>query len=227
MKKILLLLISAVLIVSCSKTPASIPSGQWSYKILMNGTEVGSADISNKMENDRYVNVVDMKMQAGEILNTTKQVVIETMDFKPVKLEIHNKIFTGNSTENIDTVAVFEGQQVTLTADKTTSSFTISRPFVLEGNAITSELIKAGFRDGTEIVLSVYEPSIELEEPITIKTRVVGREKVDINGVPKDLIHITHQIENMKNIDSYIDDRGITQKEVITMLNSRLELVIK
>jgi hypothetical protein len=34
-------------------------------------------------------------------------------------------------------------------------------------------------------------------------------------------------IENFKEIDIYIDEKGVTQKADILMLNNRIELVIK
>jgi hypothetical protein len=88
-----------------------------------------------------------------------------------------------------------------------------------------NELIKSGFRNGTVVRHHVYEPSVDIEEPVLIIVKVIGWERVELRGKKKKLLHIGYSIENLKNIDVYIDDRGITLKTVITMLNNRLELV--
>ncbi len=89
------------------------------------------------------------------------------------------------------------------------------------------ELIKNEFKPGTVIRNYIFEPTVDTEEPVLVLVKVLGREDVRINGKTRNLIHLGLSIENLKNIDSYIDDDGITQKTVITMLNNRLELVLE
>ena len=166
-------------------------------------------------------------MKAGAIVNTTKQTIVETTEFAPVRLEIQNKIIHGGITENIDTTAVFKGKTVTLTAGSDTSTFTMEKPFVLDGAIYIHEIIRNEFKEGTEISFSVYEPSIETEEPVSLKLKVLGAEMVTVGNTQKELVHITEAIAGIKNINIYIDKQGITHKAVITMLNNRLELVLQ
>jgi hypothetical protein len=55
----------------------------------------------------------------------------------------------------------------------------------------------------------------------------MGQEKLEINGRPKKVFHMKQIIENFKEIDIYLDEKGVTQKADILMLNNRIELVIK
>ena len=125
------------------------------------------------------------------------------------------------------TIAKFTGNRVDLNAAATLSTITIDKPFILEGNYFMNELIKHGFKEGTILKNYVYEPSVDVEEPMLVMVKVFGRENVSINGKNKKLIHLGFSIENMKNIDMYMDDEGVTHKTTIVMLNNKLELVLK
>ena len=225
MKKALVSIIVFLVTATCQNTPDSIPLGSWDYDIYINDVKTGTARFSTEKTGNTYVCSSFMQVFGGDVINTTEQVLIETTDFKPVKLEIHNKIIHGDTVEKIDTVARFKGGQVTLTVDGMTSTVVINRPFVLDGNIYLHELIKAGFKKGTSISLSVYEPSIEIDEPVTMHVSVMGRKTVSVGGRIRPLIHITQAIAGIKSIDVYIDNRGVTHKAVIEMLNNRLELI--
>lgn len=212
---------------ACKPAPSEIPLGTWKYDILVNGIKNGTAVITNSLDNGRYTSNSRMEIKAGKISNTTEQVLVETTEFKPVRLEIKNRIIHGDVIEKIDTVAEFNDQQVTLDSDGNKRTFTINQPFVLDGNLYMRELIKAGFKQGTTLTLSVYEPTIEVEEPIPVKIAVVGREKVDVKNEMKELIHIVQFIAGIKSVDIYMDDSGITYKAVIVMLNNKLELILQ
>ncbi|HOO72309.1 MAG TPA: hypothetical protein PK926_11155 [Spirochaetota bacterium] len=227
MKKTAFLSFILLMLIACKSAPGPVPLGSWDYEILINGVPVGEAEMSTSKKNDTYISVAEMSMKAGAIVNTTKQTIVETTGFAPVKLEIQNRIIHGGITENIDTTAVFKGRTVTLTAGADTSTFTIEKPFVLDGAIYIHEIIRNGFKEGTEISFSVYEPSIETEEPVSLKLKVLGTEMVSVGNTQKELVHITEAIAGIKNINIYIDKQGITHKAVITMLNNRLELVLK
>ncbi len=224
-----LLLFTAILMVSagaCGRGASGIPTGTWKYTLLVNGAPIGKAVTSNKIIGSRYVSTMDMEMDAGYIKNTSRQIITETLDFKPVKLELYNKTIQNGQESEVKTVAVFKGNAVDLDTGEAKSTFTIDKPFILEGNYFMKELIKNEFRKGTVIRNYIYEPSVDTEEPVLVLVKVLGREDVRIKGKTRSLIHLGFSIENLKNIDSYIDDDGITQKTVITMLNNRLELVL-
>lgn len=211
---------------SCRKGADSIPTGTWKYRLLVNGAPLGSAVVSNSKSGGRYISSMEMQMDAGYVRNWTSQKIIETIDFRPIRLEICNKTFQNGEDTEIKTVAEFNGDTVTLDTGESKSVITISRPFILEGNYFMNELIKTGFKKGTVIRNYIYEPSVDIEEPVLVLVKVIGREKILVNDHKKSLIHLGFSIENMKNIDSYIDDEGITQKTIITMLNNRLELIL-
>jgi len=157
-------------------------------------------------------------------------VVVETTKFKPVKVEIHNEIINNDTIQKIKTIAHFKGPQgheVELDTGEEKTSFTIGKPFVLDGNYFMSELLNKKFKNGTVIQSFVYEPSIEVEEPVMMTVKVIGMEKVEINGSKKTLLHLVQSIENFKTIDLYLDNEGIANKFVIKMLNNTIELVLK
>ncbi len=227
MKK--LLLYTVILLISagaCRKGADDIPTGTWKYRLLVNGAAIGKAVVTNRTADGRYVSTMDMEMDAGYIRNTSRQIITETLDFKPVKLELYNKTIQNDQVTEVKTIATFSGNRVELDTGEGKSTITITRPFILEGNYFMKELIRNEFKKGTVIRNYIYEPSVDTEEPVLILVKVLGREDVTIHGKTRNLIHLGFSIENLKNIDSYIDDDGITQKTVITMLNNRLELVL-
>ena len=212
---------------ACRSKLSSIPTGTWTYRLLVNGAAIGKAVVTNTVSNNLYISTTDMEMDAGNIKNTTRQVITETMNFKPVRLEVYNKTIQNDQVNEMKTIAKFTGNKVELDAGGSKSTITIAIPFILEGNYFMNELIKHDFKNGTIIKNYIYEPSVDIEEPVLVLVKVLGREDISIKGKTRNLIHMGFSIENLKNIDSYIDANGITQKTVITMLNNRLELVLE
>ncbi|OHD68565.1 MAG: hypothetical protein A2W19_12295 [Spirochaetes bacterium RBG_16_49_21] len=228
MKKLILSLIILTLALSyCQTRLTTIPTGTWKYKLLVNGAAIGTATISNAVAGNNYVSTLDMEIDAGHIKNSTRQIVTETRDFKPVRLEVYNRMAQNGRVNEIKTIAAFKGSAVELDTGDSKSTITIDKPFMLEGNYFMQELIKAEFKEGTVIKGYVYEPSVDIETPVLILVKVIGREEVSIGGKMMNLLHLGYSIENLKNIDAYIDDRGITQKTVIVMLNNKLELILE
>jgi hypothetical protein len=228
MKKLLVLTI--ILFVSagaCRKGAEEIPSGTWNYRLLVNGAPIGRAVVTNKIVNNNWVSTTNMEMDAGYVKNTSRQIITETLEFKPVKMETYNRTIQNGQVSEVRTIATFNGSKVELETGEGKSTITISKPFILEGNYFMKELIRNEFKAGTIIRNHVYEPSVDTEEPVLVLVKVLGREDVSINGKTRNLIHLGFSIENLKNIDSYIDNDGITRKTVITMLNNRLELVLE
>lgn len=227
--KIALILFAVLLTAapSCRKGATRIPTGTWNYRLLVNGAPLGSAVVSNTVSDGRYVSTTDMQMDAGYVKNSTRVTVIETLEFKPVRLESCNRTVQNGQESEMKTVASFSGGRVDLDTGESKSVVNIKKPFVLEGNYFMNELIKAGFRQGTVIQHLIYEPSVDIEEPVLVLLKVIGREDVRVNDKKMNLIHLGFSMENMKNIDSYIDDNGVTQKTIITMLNNRLELILE
>jgi hypothetical protein len=233
MKRNVIYILSLLFLVNfCSSSPAahdSIATGEWKYKLAVNGVSVGTAVISNKIKDGNYVSSSEYSMKLADLDTTTKDVVTETMDFKPVRLESSTKIRNNGKDYGTDIVTVFNGRNVELTygtAGKKVN-YTIGRDFIIDGGYFTNQLIKSKFKEGIEIVNYVYNPSVELETPIKAVTKVAGREKITINGTEKNLIHIVQSIENIKdNIDIYADPNGIMQRGIIHMLNLKIELEI-
>lgn len=211
---------------ACRVKPTAIATGTWKYRLLVNGADIGNAVVTNTVSNNRYVSTMEMEMNAGYMQNTVRQVSVETLDFRPVSLEIHSKILQEGKTHEVTTIAKFNGSAVELDTGEAKSTITINRPFILEGNYFMNELIKSGFKEGTVVKNHIYEPSVDTEEPVLMMVKVIGTESVEIRGRNVDLIHLGTSIENLKNIDSYIDKKGITHKSVITMLNNRIELIL-
>lgn len=228
MKKILIVSLLIILSASaCRSRSSGPPTGTWKYRLLVNGAPIGSAVSTNSLSGGKYVSTVEMEMDAGYVKNSTRQVVTETTDFKPLKLEVYNKTVQNGQENELKTIAVFKGARVDLDTGDAKSTITISKPFILEGNYFMKELMKSGFKAGTVVRHHVYEPTVDIEEPVLMIIRVIGTEEVTINGATKSLIHLGYAIENMKNIDAYVDSDGITHKMIITMLNNRLEMILK
>ncbi len=212
---------------ACGGKPSSIPTGSWKYRLLVNGADIGKAVVTNTVTNNRYVSTMDMDMNAGYVRNTVRQVTTETLDFRPVSLEVRSTTLQEGQSHETVTIATFSGNRVELDTGDSKIRITTGRPFIIEGNYFMGELIKSGFKDGTVVRNHVYEPSVDTEEPVLMMVKVFGTEQVTVNGKTMELIHLGTSIENLKNIDSYIDRKGVVHKSVITMLNNRLELILE
>jgi hypothetical protein len=205
--------------------PSEIPSGTWNYKLLVNDSPVGSATLSNRREKDTYVITSDLLMTVGDVKNSSKQIVTETLDFKPLKIETYNRTTQGAMVQNVDTVAIIQGRNVEVQAGRLKTRVTLDRDFILDGNYIMSWLIAGKFKEGMHLRAYIYDPSIEVDRVIPISTRLLGRETVTIGGKPMRLYHVIQSLESVKSADSYLDEQGILFKAVIRMLNLKIELV--
>jgi hypothetical protein len=229
MKFRFILLILFFISTECSsrKMPGTIPMGRWEYKLMINGVTVGSAVISNSQNEKHYISETEMKMKVGKITNISHQVVTETKEFKPVKLEVNNSINFNDTSQKIITTAVFKEKTIELVSLGTRSKINVNEPFVIDGNYFISKLIKNSFKEGYSVSSLIYEPSMEPDETIGVTVRVVGIETVDTGEKSIELIHIIQSIDNFKSVDIYINFDGIMEKAVIKMLNNRIELVRK
>lgn len=219
------LIATIMLLGACSKTPVALPSGNWNYALLLNGNRVGTAAISNLRENGRYITITEMTMKAGDVTSVSKQIITETEDFTPIKYETYNKIIKGNLVQNIDTVAVFEGKKVKLTAGTSTQEIELERDFKLEGNYMLSKLIAGGFKKGMKVESYIYEPAIDPEIPVLMKAMVLGRESVKIGEKSHDAFHVIEYIAKFKSFDMYLDEQGALLKAELTMLNMNIQLI--
>lgn len=220
-----LIFILIILSLGCKSLPEKIPTGAWKYKILTNGVEFGSAVISNRISNGTYISTSELSIGSGKIINTSKQIITETLDLKPVKLENHNKISDGSTEQTIDTIASFKGREIEIQAGNHKSNVKIEKDFLLDGNYYISKLIENKFKEGFKLSYFIYDPGIEIESLIPVTVRVIGPETISINGKRERVIHIVQSIEGIKSADAYLDGKGVMVKAVIQMLNLKIELV--
>lgn len=219
-----LIIISAI---SCTSTPTQIPEGTWNYDLLINGVKAGSAILSNTRSGDNYISKSEMYLNMGSIQNKSIQIVTETKNFKPVKLEVLNTVTdtSGNSAQEINKTAVFDGENVSLKNGDYESKFKIQGPFVLDGNYFFSELLKNKFKTGLIVKANMYEPSVEIDTPILVLVETKGIETVQVGNKSMKLLHIKQRVEKLKSMDIYVNEKGITEKFVVKMLNNIFELV--
>lgn len=210
---------------ACFRPPVRVPTGSWNYTLLLNGSEAGSAVISNELRDGCYRSTMELTMRAGSVTNVSWQEVVETADFRPVRLTTRNRIITPASVQEINTTAEFSGRTVRLDTGDQRSEITLQRDVVLDGNYFLSSLIDREFAEGSHVEAYVYDPSIEMDGPILLKSRVGGRTLVNVGGETFTAIRLNHSIENVKNMESYIDSDGVLLKAVIVMLNMHIELV--
>ena len=220
----ILILISAV---SCSSKPVKIPEGTWNYDLLVNGAQAGRAVFSNTSSDKYFITKSEMYLNMGSIENKSVQIVTETKDFKPVKLEVFNTVTneSGKGAQEINTTAVFKGNEVTLnTWDLKDKKIIIQKPFILDGNFFFNELLKINFKTGIIIKAHIYEPSVEIEKPILVLVESKGFEQINIRNKSMNLLHIKQRIEKLKSVDMYINEEGVIEKIVLKYLNSIFEL---
>jgi len=212
--------------VSCTSKPAQIPEGTWNYDLLVNGVKAGRAVFSNTSSGNNYVLKSEMYLNIGSIENKSIQIVTETKDFKPVKLEVLNTVTdtAGNSTQEINKIATFNGDEVNLKTGDYESKFKIQGPFVLDGNYFFSELLKNKFKTGVIIKANIYEPSVEIDTPILVLVETKGVETVQVGNRSMKLLHVKQRVEKLKSMEMYLNDKGVTEKMVIKMLNNVFEL---
>lgn len=227
MKKLSLIILTALLLISCKSNPQAIPEGAWTYDLIVNGVKAGSAFLKIDETDDLYITKNEMSLKMGTMENKTLQIVTETKDFKPVKLETYNTIKDSASgiNQEVSKIAIFDGNKVKLKSDGYETVFSIESPFILDGNFFFKELMKSGFKKGTRIEAQIYEPSVEIDTTILVVVDVAGREKVKIGSQEMNLIHVKQRVEQLKIVDIYLNDEGVMEKAVIKMLNNVFELV--
>lgn len=215
-----------MLLISCKSNPESVPEGTWKYDLFVNGVKAGSAITVIDEKENLYITRSEMYLKIGTMENKTVQTITETIDFKPVSLEIHNTIKDSASGLNheMSKIAFFEGNKVTLKSDGFESVIDITGPFMLDGNFFFKELAKSGFKKGTRIEAKIYEPSVEIDNTILVIVNVAGREKIKVGSVEMNLIHVKQRVEQLKIVDMYLNDEGVMEKAVIKMLNNIFEL---
>ncbi len=216
--------IAVAILPCCFGGPEEIPAGSWRYALLLNGNPVGKAVVSSRSDGSNQVTETELTMKAGDVTNISRQIVTETREFHPVKLETYNKIITGGKTQNIDTIAKFVGSRVELESGGEKTVYEISREFRLDGNYVLAMLMKGGFEKGMAVDTYIYEPSIDPEIPVLMKTRVKGRETIELRGKKYSAFHVVQYIERFKSFDMYLDGNGVLLKADITMLNMNIRL---
>jgi len=214
-----------IFIAGCFNPPRELPAGTWKYALLLNGHRVGNAVVSSRTEGDAFITSTELTMKAGAVTNISRQVVTETKDFRPVKLETYNRIITGAATQEINTVATFNGRKVELVTGGEKRTFEIDREFRLEGSYMMDRLIRGGFEKGMTVESYIYEPSIDPEAPVLMKARVVGRETIELGGRRHDAIRVVEYIAKFKSFDMFIDGEWALLKAELTMLNMNIQLL--
>lgn len=229
MKRLARIPIAALLLsrVACADVPRAIPVGSWDYVLLVNGVRAGSALISNRREGETYVITSELDIDIAGMRNVSRQVVTETADFTPIRLETINRIHGPEGWKDIRTTALFRGAEVEIRSGGRATRISLSGNYVLDGNYFAAKLIQGGFREGLEIKAAIYDPSIELDALVPVTTRVVGRETVEVAGKKRRLLHISQSIDVIKSADSYLDENGVMVKAVMRMMNLTIELVLK
>jgi len=223
--KILLLVIVAGVITCAGKsTPKSIPEGTWNYDLIVNGVKAGKGIFSNSIIDGNYVVKSELYINMGPIENKAVYIVTETMDFKPVKLEVYNTTIdkSTDGVQEINKIAVFKGAEVTLQAGDKKSKFKIDEDFTLDGNYFISQLIKNKFKQGTIVEARIYEPLVEIDSAILALAEVKGYSAVDVGKKSMKLLHLKYRVENLKSMDMYLNEHGVTEKMVMKMLNFEL-----
>jgi hypothetical protein len=224
-------IITSILIIaiaaSCSSKPKSIPEGTWNYDLLVNGIKAGKAVFSNTSSGDNFISRSEMHLNVGAVENKSVQIITETKDFRPVKLEVYNTVndTSSKNSDVINKIATFNGGDVTLKTDEDEARYKIKQRFILDGNYFFNELLKKNFKTGTVIRAEIYEPSVEIDAPILVVVEVKGMEEVQIGKRTMKLLHIKQRVEKLKSMDLYINEKGVTEKVVIKMLNNVFELV--
>jgi len=230
MKNILCFVPILFVIVGCSTLapPKSIPTGTWDYKLFMNGSEMGNASVSSIETPSLYISTTLMSIKVGNVQSTVKEIVTETKTFVPVKFETYNQVITNGNIQNINTIAVFNGKEITVVNSQgQTARIIINKPFVLPGNYLTKALLDKGYAKNSSAEVEVYSPLLELEDTISVKQTVIGIESIEINGTKEELFHIKEIMADYQQSDVYIDQNAVPRKIRILMLNNLIELVIQ
>lgn len=233
MKKIskpAIIIISAALIfASCggSFKIEEIPEGSWDYSILMNDVNVGKGFITIIKKDDSHIHKSEFTIEFSGVHNKTSHTIVETPDFSPISIETENITERGDMKIEYSFRADFDGNNVVLKADGKEIDFTIDVPFVLEGGYVLSRLIEEGAGPGAEFQYNVYDPAIEPDGPIPVTTIVKGYQRVTVNNESRRLLHLQHILDDVKIMNSYLDEKGVIQKMEMSMLNSTIVLEIK
>jgi hypothetical protein len=223
----LLIILSILYILQCTNKKKDENIGEWKYKIFINGNNAGIAIVKISTNGDNYIHELEMETTTGDIKNTSRKKLVETKDYKPVSLEIINKIISNNDIQEIKTIVNAKEDGVDVISDNNRFFVPIERPFIFDGLYHTAELKKIRFKKGDLIKSRIFDPQIENESSVILNTAVSGKKKFTIRDKEIELFHVLQFINNLKAIEMYMDSRGTIYKSKTTMLNYTMEMILE
>ena len=224
-KKILILL-SMLFIFQCSGKKTE-NTGEWKYKIFINGNHAGTALVKISLNGNNYKHELEMETITGNLKNTVKRTLVETKDYKPVSLEILNKIISSNDIHEIKTSAYAKDDGVEVIFDNKKNFIPIETPFMFDGLYSTAELKKMRFKKGGLIRSRIYDPQIDIESSVILNTAVSEKKKFTFRGKEIELYHVLQYINSHKTTELHMDPSGTIYKSRTTMLNYTMEMILE
>lgn len=217
---------SCLLFCACTITaPREVPVGTWNYDLLVNDVKMGHAVISNTINNEHYIYTFNLSI--GNDTTYSRYTITETLDCQPVRLEKQTLIQQETTHSKINIIAEPKGKTITLFEDNRKSTITLEDDFIFDGNYFLHQLIRSNFKKGTTIQHNIYDPSIEREAVIPVTMTLEDTETISVNSVLHKAWRVNQSIGNIKNIIIYLNDKGVVLKSSITMLNLKMDIILK
>ncbi len=224
--KILPILLSLLFILQCSVKKID-NTGEWKYKIFINGNHAGTSIVKISQNDNNYIHELEMETITGNLKNTVKRTLVETKDYKPVSLEILNKIISSNDIQEIKTAVTAKNDGVEVNFENKKSFIPIETPFMFDGLYSTAELKKMRFKKGGLIRSRIYDPQIDIESSVILNTAVSEKKKFTFRGKEIELCQVLQYINSHKTIELHMDPNGTIYKSRTTMLNYTMEMLLE
>ncbi|HNX57761.1 MAG TPA: hypothetical protein PKK43_01585 [Spirochaetota bacterium] len=214
--------------VSSPDTKMVLPLGTWQYGVYIGKDKIGNAFVTLAVEDGLYVSKLEMTIRFGDPIVTTREVTKEKLDFTPVSFSSSNVVVLKDNVTRDLVSAEINGKNISLKRGKDAAkTVTIEGPFVVSGNILTCALVNKKFAVGVEEKAMVYDPTIDEDAVVPVSEKVLGKETVDLPSGRRSLFHTVQSIGPLRSINNWVDEKGVSYKTTIDMLNSKIDMYLE
>lgn len=230
-------LIPALLIMlSCASAPVAqkpaggafeIPYGTYRYDMTVNGNPAGLNTVTVKNDNGRMITESVSTIEWMGVRNSIAQRVIETADGRAIESETTVTVKRGSFETKTITRAKAHGNEIRINDDGLERSVVVNGNYSFSEGATMPILAAQGFAPGSVAKVTLFDPVLNPEGPVTLTEKITGRQKMDWRGKKLDLIRSVIDLDGTLAMTQYFDERGVAYIIEHEIMNLKFRMVLQ